>query len=176
MRYFDPNLKKAIANGGRCSLAQALEYRNDEITARFTRRYPVSRSEADELFEETKKLLWLGTHTHAPKFFVTEHILAIDEMWHNFICFTREYARYCETNFGGIAHHEPTTDRERARRRVAFETNPERVTRSFDRSWRTQLTFIAARLGLATVKRWYGEYPIRFARLTEQTNLARREP
>lgn len=173
MRLFHPDLRKAIAHGGQCSLAKALAYRNDEIPARFMRRYPVTRPEAEELFEETKKLLWLGTHAFAPKFFVTEHILAIDEMWHNFICFTREYATYCETAFGEMVHHAPTTDRERARRRAAFEANPERMTASFDRAFRTQITFIAARLGLATVKRWYGEYPVRFARLAEATTLAR---
>jgi hypothetical protein len=33
----------------------------------------------------------------------------VDEVWHNFILFTREYAEFCETNCGGMVHHRPNT-------------------------------------------------------------------
>ena len=42
-----------------CSLEQALAYRDDQILYKFQERWDVSFEEASELFEETKKCLWL---------------------------------------------------------------------------------------------------------------------
>jgi hypothetical protein len=35
----------------------------------------------------------------------------IDEVWHNFILFTREYNKFCESVFGKFIHHTPSTSR-----------------------------------------------------------------
>jgi hypothetical protein len=35
----------------------------------------------------------------------------IDEVWHNFILFTREYAEFCDKVCGKIIHHRPNTSR-----------------------------------------------------------------
>ena len=70
-----------------CHYVQALQLMHDGGF----RHVPVVEGGGTKLFaqsktwiyrhpEETKKLLWLGTHALAPKFFVTEHILAIDEI------------------------------------------------------------------------------------------------
>ncbi|PIR89089.1 MAG: hypothetical protein COU07_02570 [Candidatus Harrisonbacteria bacterium CG10_big_fil_rev_8_21_14_0_10_40_38] len=32
----------------------------------------------------------------------------IDDLWHVFVLFTREYQRYCQENFGKFIHHTPT--------------------------------------------------------------------
>ena len=31
----------------------------------------------------------------------------VDRIWHQFILFTREYATFCEINFGCFLHHSP---------------------------------------------------------------------
>lgn len=35
----------------------------------------------------------------------------VDEIWHNFILFTREYGEFCEKVCGRIIHHRPNTSR-----------------------------------------------------------------
>lgn len=35
----------------------------------------------------------------------------VDEIWHNFILFTREYGEFCETTCGQMVHHRPNTSR-----------------------------------------------------------------
>lgn len=36
---------------------------------------------------------------------------AVDEAWHAFLLFTREYEEFCRTQFGRFLHHCPTTSR-----------------------------------------------------------------
>jgi hypothetical protein len=31
----------------------------------------------------------------------------VDEGWHNFILFTKDYADFCQSNFGHFIHHTP---------------------------------------------------------------------
>ncbi|HMK09486.1 MAG TPA: hypothetical protein VK449_10695 [Anaerolineales bacterium] len=35
----------------------------------------------------------------------------VDDVWHDFILFTREYAEFCQTAFGTFIHHVPRTSR-----------------------------------------------------------------
>jgi len=35
----------------------------------------------------------------------------VDEVWHTFILFTREYAEFCQAAFGTFIHHVPRTSR-----------------------------------------------------------------
>src|SRR5262245_40287193 len=42
-------------------LAQALQYKNEAIVHKFLESYALSFEEASDLFEETKKWLWLST-------------------------------------------------------------------------------------------------------------------
>jgi hypothetical protein len=36
----------------------------------------------------------------------------VDEIWHQFILFTREYQEFCHTVFGEFIHHAPVTSRD----------------------------------------------------------------
>ena len=51
----------------------------------------------------------------------------VDDAWHVFILFTREYADYCEQRFGRFIHHEPTE----AKNPVAYKMAREEVSRRF---------------------------------------------
>jgi hypothetical protein len=39
------------------------------------------------------------------------HSSEVDEIWHSFILFTREYAEFCEKVCGQMIHHRPNTSR-----------------------------------------------------------------
>ena len=34
----------------------------------------------------------------------------VDDVWHEFILFTRTYQHFCEAKFGNFVHHQPTND------------------------------------------------------------------
>lgn len=50
----------------------------------------------------------------------------VDNLWHTFILFTKEYTQFCKNTFGRYIHHEPRvkeieTDEDRAQARVNFK-------------------------------------------------------
>ncbi len=65
-----------------------------------------SDEEGTALFAEVKRYLVL---THAnPTRAVPVFSPLIDEVWHQFMLFTTEYAAFCERFFGRFMHHMPT--------------------------------------------------------------------
>ena len=90
------------------SLYEALEYQNDAVVYRFTPLWDVKFAEAKDLFLEAKRWLWLCAQLEEKRLMITTPLLIIDEMWHNFILFSREYMKYCQDYFGRYIHHAPT--------------------------------------------------------------------
>lgn len=74
------------------------------LLERICETHGVSRNEAQESFDETKKFLLfcrLNPDTrHSPS-------KQIDEVWHKFMLFSRSYAAFCD-QIGGFIHHEPS--------------------------------------------------------------------
>ena len=62
-------------------------------------------SQAVQEFKKYMALIALG-HTEIG---MPSH--EVDEIWHNFILFTREYSEFCEKACGRIIHHRPNTSR-----------------------------------------------------------------
>jgi len=62
--------------------------------------------EAEALFAEAKKYIVLvrcdGTHIWEM------HSLRVDEAWHQFVLFTKQYTEFCERFFGRYVHHSPS--------------------------------------------------------------------
>jgi hypothetical protein len=96
-------------------LAGLLRYRHEGIISRFARLHGVSRERAEVLFVETLKWLWLARRAReAPSLglmlSIYPEIRGIDEMWHVFLLFTRDYAALCDEHLGGFVHHDPVPD------------------------------------------------------------------
>jgi hypothetical protein len=96
-------------------LASLLRYRHEGIISRFARLHGVSRERAEVLFVETLKWLWLARRAReAPSLglmlSIYPEIRGIDEMWHVFLLFTRDYAALCDEHLGGFVHHDPVPD------------------------------------------------------------------
>ncbi len=85
------------------SLQEILSYRNEAVVARFRKKLAVSDSEAEMLFSDVKRFLWLcsvaGVISPPPQ---------IDEGWHHFILFTQDYDDFCRKYFGYFLHHRPS--------------------------------------------------------------------
>lgn len=124
----------------------------------FMLRYDVSREEAMEIWSETKKWLWLCNESRTEKtqlnMMITEHLLMIDEMWHNFILYTKTYEKFCMDNFNRFIHHSPTSKSEK--------DNPD--LDSFQEKLRNQLSYIFDKLGEDTVKKWYKVFPKKYSK------------
>lgn len=56
------------------------------------------------LFDELKKFLWLS-QTFKPT--LSLFSLRVDEIWHQFILFTKQYQEFCQSFFGAYVHHLP---------------------------------------------------------------------
>ncbi|MBY0526250.1 MAG: hypothetical protein K2R98_22850 [Gemmataceae bacterium] len=99
------------------SLADVLTYRHSGVVRRYAKDHDVSLEDAAEVFQETCKWLYLcyRNATDLPEGTVctmTPDIEKLDEMWHTFLLFTRDYADFCDRYFGFFLHHVPNEDAE----------------------------------------------------------------
>ncbi len=142
---------------------ETLAYRNEAIVLRFQETWDVPSEEAQALFDDAKKWLWLCAYLleedeHATRLAITPSTKLVDEMWHTFILFTRDYFGFCERFLGRYIHHGPTPRSEYDATIEAYERDPEsykslQVTRMED-----QIGLVDRVLGEATVLEWYDEY------------------
>lgn len=145
-------------------LAEVVQYKNVEVIRRFREQFPVSEREARSIFREMKKWLWLCASCPTPgRLGITDPLLVIDEMWHTFLLYSREYHAFCMRSFGKFLHHAPTTTAEKARQRRRMQSHPERVALEVETEIRWQCETIVEQLGEATLRKWYIDYPRKYS-------------
>ncbi len=126
------------------SLNSILTYKNDNVVHKFVEKYNIPFEESNDIFTETLKWLWLSANG---KNLLQEKIakssfLIIDKMWHTFLLFTKDYASFCQTNFGEFVHHVPS-----------FNNTPTILT-SYKALYKKQLLLIINNLGESTMLKW----------------------
>ncbi len=87
------------------SIKEVLSYKNSAVTDRYQKKLALSPGEANQLFEDVLRFLWVKSVTKEP---ITPS-QKIDDGWHNFILFTKDYANFCSRYFGKFIHHTPKT-------------------------------------------------------------------
>lgn len=87
-----------------------ISYEHPALRERMQVKYGWSAEKTDEVFTEMKKFLYLCA-TNDGAMAPPEDI---DEMWHNFILFTGDYAEFCKGEVGFFLHHQPLTQAQRA--------------------------------------------------------------
>lgn len=141
------------------TLQETTAYRNPRVINKFRTQYAVGEPEADELFVEMLKWLWLCARARedreanlpdVPRVLnIQSGLIIIDELWHLFILHTRDYVDFCERHFGFYLHHYPG--------HPAFEPPTEEDTAK-------ELSYIYDNVeGEATLNRWYVDYAERYA-------------
>jgi hypothetical protein len=60
----------------------------------------------------------------------------VDDAWHCFVLFTRDYAAYCQKRFGRFIHHEPMESKNPLAYKRAYEEATERFGELDRRVWR----------------------------------------
>jgi hypothetical protein len=150
------------------TLAKTLEYRNPAVVARFAELWRVSLPEAEDVFDETLKWLWLGAKVRSDgvgasfNLVVTPGLRIIDEMWHTFLLFTRDYRAFCGEHFGSFLDHGPTTVEEHAQAAVDRARKPEAFMAGYAANLRAQCLLVCAELGPETAEKWYSTYLDRY--------------
>lgn len=85
---------------------RVLSYENDGIVKKYSRDYNVSINTARDRFEELKKFLFI-CKKYEGSFSPSK---VIDDIWHTFILFTKDYQIFCSQYLGGFIHHSPDID------------------------------------------------------------------
>lgn len=140
------------------TLEEALEYKNPDIIQKFLDRYSVSREEALDIFEEMKKWLWFGANTDDCDLFINDSMYMIDEMWHVFITFTKDYFDYCDAHFGRYIHHYPITQIEREKAAARYKADQEAYRDERTEKLRKLFKKICNKLGKRTLYKWQMMY------------------
>lgn len=146
-----------------CTLDEAIDYQNDDIVERFINIYDMPFEEAELLFLETKKWIWLLAIAHqerildhnVPRLVLDNFLISIDEMWHNFILFTKLYQEYCLSKFELYIHHNPTPQRVKVA--MKDESVPDNSLARILEFRKEQYSYIYDKLGAGTLELWYGE-------------------
>jgi hypothetical protein len=135
------------------SLDDVLAYRHSGVIRRYRKEHNSSEQEAEEVFRETIKWLYLCHRAAAdgPDGFdcsISGELEKIDWMWHTFLLLTRDYADFCDRFFGTFIHHVPNDDEDEV-----AEEKEEALRQRLNR----QFGLVFDLLGEETLTVWYDE-------------------
>jgi len=146
------------------TLEATLEYQNKELVYYFSNYNGISLAEAEELFIDLKKWLWLcgqlDDSSRTVHLFQEQDI--IDQFWHCFLLFTRDYIIFCETYCGTIICHHPEPHLRRVRQKEKLRSNPGLVIKENLSLLRESMEEVGRVLGAETAWRWYHDIPVRY--------------
>jgi hypothetical protein len=128
------------------SLEKIAQYECPAIVDRFVEEVGVNPDEACEIFEDVKKWLYLvSRYDDLP---MPAQMYVVDEMWHTFLMFTREYREFCVSYLGMVVDHIPEDPKE-------MEVRTGYNMRSF-------IELVYDELGEDTAIRWFADLPNRY--------------
>ena len=137
------------------SLNEILQYTHPHAIQRYQKDYPDNTLSAELAWREMLKYLWLSAkHREDLKndpnnpdlqfdCAVHHEMKEMDDMWHTFILFTREYTDFGQQYFGHYLHHAPNVDTQKPDE-AAFQQEFERF-----------LSYAYDNLGEDTVRLWF---------------------
>ncbi len=99
------------------NLSEILQYKNVKVIRTFQKLHKIDNSEAELIFEDMLRWLWLckmhdsklkkNPNITPTKLDLYSPMKEIDEMWHSFILYTKDYEFFCKKYLGTFIHHEP---------------------------------------------------------------------
>lgn len=88
-------------------IVQVMNYPMPHIIARYCKDYNVSLDDAKIHEIELKRFLILARkYDDGIDMFSPE----VDNLWHTFLLFTKEYQQFCDDMFGKFIHHDPVIE------------------------------------------------------------------
>lgn len=143
-----------------------------DVVDKFLERFAVESDAAEQLFLDTKMWLWLNVKAWQEGYkglAINADLEVLDEMWHTFILFTKEYTQFCVSCFGAYLHHKPTTVREKALHQQGYAADTAQFKSQLHQRNEAQYEFIYDHLGSAVLERWHLLYPEQFPPLALET-------
>ena len=140
------------------SLDELSLYKHNHVIQRYKKDFSKNTLSAEEAFKELMKYLWLSQKLDTDKKYdptnkninfscVMHHEMSdIDDMWHTFLLFTKDYMTFCELHFGKYIHHKPFT-----------EDDAIPLEEDFSSELTNYLHYINQNLGEETLLKWFGE-------------------
>lgn len=138
------------------TLDEVLSYKHPAVVRRFQKDHPQKADQAEELFEDLMRFFW-SSKKHAldrqaqPKndalnfvYIMDEEMRDIDQMWHVFLLYTKDYMDFCHKYFGEYLHHLPDIVPTFEKGSFDFETNLVKF-----------LDYVYDNLGEDVLKRWF---------------------
>ena len=138
-------------------LQSVLGYKHPDLLNRFGDKYLLTDDECEEIFRELKLWLYLvGTRTSdTPPLVILSSMEVVDNIWHEFLLYTTDYANFCHTYFGHFIHHEPTRVADRLKLQQERECN----LQAFQSKRRAELEifigYVYDKLGAEVCDRWF---------------------
>lgn len=142
-------------------LVSVLDYTNEDVLDRFTKSFAIEEEEAVDIFNETKKFLCI---CNLPGVFIPDDLLIIDEMWHNFILFTKEYNRFCLQYFGHFLHHLPASKKEKGEAYRFQQEDQEKAKKQFRQKMEVLMGIVYDTYGEETLLKWFSIYPQKYTK------------
>lgn len=139
-------------------LKEVLEYRNPAVLKLYEQNHSQNKLSAEQAWPEMLKYLWLtqkllkdqreNPNENLPEECVMlRSMQEVDDMWHEFILFTKDYAAFCDRYFGTFLHHLPN-----------WFDNRIRTREKTDEEVRKILPYIYENLGEKTMAVWFASY------------------
>lgn len=137
-------------------LSQLLQYQNSDVINRYKKEYPNNTLSPEEAFIELLKFLWLcnkhkydqmaNSNQEELNFQCVIHheMKEIDDMWHTFLLFTKDYMDFCNFYFKKYIHHAPFSN----------EVAPSQEQLTTHLTY--YLSYIYDHLGEKTLLKWFG--------------------
>lgn len=139
------------------NLNKLLNYKNEKVIERYDSQFPQSTLSGAETLREFMKFVWL-CHKHdfdktespnniALDFHCIIHseMEEIDNMWHTFLLFTKDYQSFCNEYLNGsFFHHDPLPSKTQNVSPVKYELELEKY-----------LSYIYENLGEETLVTWF---------------------
>jgi hypothetical protein len=83
--------------------SEILAYENDRLVKRYAMDHGATLDQSRRCFKALKEFLIVCAVK--PGYKVTSD--PVDQMWHTFLLFTKDYQQFCEQNLGMFINHEP---------------------------------------------------------------------
>ncbi|VVC77152.1 hypothetical protein AQUSIP_24790 [Aquicella siphonis] len=133
---------------------ELLSYTNAKILSRYSKNHPDSKMSGREALSELMKFIWLCCihkvelslrpydETLHFSCLIYDEMAEIDDMWHIFLLFTRDYQKFCADYLHGyFFHHDPIVSDE--------------IPLNFEINLRRYLEYIHDKLGEETLIKWF---------------------
>ena len=139
------------------TLEEILAYRHPRVEERFCRFFKKTPEEAEQTFADLMRFFWASEKHEQDKtslkqdnldfvFIMDEAMKPIDDIWHIFLLYTKDYMEFCDKYFGEYIHHLPDIV-------PGMDHTPEQFEENLTRF----INYNYDLLGHETIERWFGE-------------------